>query len=62
MSNKDTIVDVPTVNKIARLCRLDIPEVNKVEGVDDPNYNNPYYSSMDSNIEMMMGMDKDGDN
>ena len=39
-----------------------IPEVNKVEGVDDPNYNNPYYSSMDSNIEMMMGMDKDGDN
>ena len=39
-----------------------IPEVNKVEGVDDPNYNNPYYSSMDPNIEMMMGMDKDGDN
>ena len=28
-----------------------IPEVNKVEGVDDPNYNNPYYSSMDSNID-----------
>ena len=29
MSNKDTIVDVPTVNKIARLSRLDIPEVYK---------------------------------
>ena len=29
MPNKDTIVDVPTVNKIARLSRLDIPEFNK---------------------------------
>lgn len=39
-----------------------IPEVKRVTGIDDPNYNNPYYSSMDPNIEMMMGMDKDGDN
>ena len=39
-----------------------IPAVKRVTGIDDPNYNNPYYSSMDPNIEMMMGMDKDGDN
>ena len=35
MPNKDTIVDVPTVNKIARLCRLDIPEVNKESLTND---------------------------
>jgi len=37
MSNKDTIVDVPTVNKIARLSRLDIPEVNKESLTNDLN-------------------------
>ena len=29
MSNKNTIVDIPTVNKIARLSRLEIPEDKK---------------------------------
>ena len=37
MSNKDTIVDIPTVNKIARLSRLDIPEVNKQSLTNDLN-------------------------
>ena len=37
MPNKDTIVDVPTVNKIARLSRLDIPEVNKESLTNDLN-------------------------
>ena len=35
MSNKYTIVDVPTVNKIARLSRLNIPEVNKESLTND---------------------------
>ena len=29
MSNKESIVDIPTVNKIARLSRLNIPESSK---------------------------------
>ena len=37
MSNKDKIVDVPTVNKIARLSRLDIPEVNRESLTNDLN-------------------------
>ena len=37
MPNKNTTVDVPTVNKIARLCRLDILEVNKESLTNDLN-------------------------
>ena len=37
MSNKESIVDIPTVNKIARLSRLDIPEVNKESLTNDLN-------------------------
>ena len=37
MSNKNTIVDIPTVNKIARLSRLDIPEASKQSLPNDLN-------------------------
>ena len=37
MSNKNTIVDIPTVNKIARLSRLDIPEASKQSLTNDLN-------------------------
>ena len=37
MSNKKSIVDIPTVNKIARLSRLDIPEKNKQSLTNDLN-------------------------
>ena len=37
MSNKETIVDIPTVNKIARLSRLNIPEASKQNLTNDLN-------------------------
>ncbi len=37
MSNKELIVDIPTVNKIARLSRLNIPEVSKQNLTNDLN-------------------------
>ena len=37
MSNKEAIVDIPTVNKIARLSRLNIPEANKQNLTNDLN-------------------------
>ncbi len=37
MSNKNKIVDFPTVNKIARLSRLDIPEASKQSLTNDLN-------------------------
>ena len=37
MSNKKSIVDIPTVNKIARLARLEIPEKNKQNLTNDLN-------------------------
>ena len=37
MSNKESIVDIPTVNKIARLSRLNIPEANKQNLTNDLN-------------------------
>ena len=37
MSNKESIVDIPTVNKIARLSRLNIPEASKQNLTDDLN-------------------------
>ena len=37
MSNKKSIVDIPTVNKIARLSRLDIPENSKQSLANDLN-------------------------
>ena len=37
MSNKESIVDVPTVNKIARLSRLNIPEASKQNLTNDLN-------------------------
>ena len=55
MSNKDTIVDVPTVNKIARLSRLDIPEVNKESLTNDLNNILGFVAQLDevdtSNVE-----------
>ena len=37
MSNKESIVDIPTVNKIARLSRLNIPDDNKENLTNDLN-------------------------
>ena len=37
MSNKDVIVDIPTVNKIARLSRLNIPDASKQNLTNDLN-------------------------
>ena len=37
MSNKDLIVDIPTINKIARLSRLNIPEASKQNLTNDLN-------------------------
>ena len=37
MSNKESIVDIPTVNKIARLSRLNIPEATKQNLTNDLN-------------------------
>ncbi len=37
MSNKESIVDIATVNKIARLSRLNIPESNKQNLTNDLN-------------------------
>ena len=37
MSNKELIVDIPTVNKIARLSRLNIPEASKKNLTNDLN-------------------------
>ena len=37
MSNKESIVDIPTVNKIARLSRLNIPDASKQNLTDDLN-------------------------
>ena len=37
MSNKNTIVDIPTVNNIARLSRLDIPDASKQNLANDLN-------------------------
>ena len=37
MSNKESIVDIPTVNKIARLSRLNIPEASKQKLTNDLN-------------------------
>ena len=37
MSNKESIVDIPTVNKIARLSRLNIPEASKQNLKNDLN-------------------------
>ena len=37
MSNKESIVDIPTVNKIARLSRLNIPEASKQNLANDLN-------------------------
>ena len=37
MSNKESIVDIPTVNKIARLSRLNIPEASKQNLSNDLN-------------------------
>ncbi len=37
MSNKETMVDIPTVNKIARLSRLNIPEDSKQNLTNDLN-------------------------
>ena len=37
MSNKEPIVDIPTVNKIARLSRLNIPETSKQNLTNDLN-------------------------
>ena len=37
MSNKESIVDIPTVNKIARLSRLNIPEASKHNLTNDLN-------------------------
>ena len=55
MHNKDTIVDVPTVNKIARLSRLDIPEVNKESLTNDLNNILGFVAQLDevdtSNVE-----------
>ena len=55
MPNKDTIVDVPTVNKIARLSRLDIPEVNKESLTNDLNNILGFVAQLDevdtSNVE-----------
>ena len=55
MPNKDTIVDVPTVNKIARLSRLDIPEVNKQSLTNDLNNILGFVAQLDevdtSNVE-----------
>ena len=55
MLNKNTIVDVPTVNKIARLCRLDIPEVNKESLTNDLNNILGFVAQLDevdtSNVE-----------
>ena len=55
MPNKDTIVDVPTVNKIARLSRLDIPEINKESLTNDLNNILGFVAQLDevdtSNVE-----------
>ena len=37
MSNKESIVDIPTINKIARLSRLNIPEASKQTLTNDLN-------------------------
>ena len=37
MSNKEVIVDIPTVNKIARLSRLNIPDASKKNLTNDLN-------------------------
>ena len=37
MSNKESIVDIPTVNKIARLSRLNILEASKQDLTNDLN-------------------------
>ena len=37
MSNKESIVDIPTINKIARLSRLNIPEASKKNLTNDLN-------------------------
>ena len=37
MSNKESIVDIPTINKIARLSRLNIPEARKQNLTNDLN-------------------------
>ncbi len=37
MSNKESIVDIPIVNNIARLSRLNIPEASKQNLTDDLN-------------------------
>ena len=37
MSNKESIVDIPTVNKIARLSRLNIPDASKQNVTNDLN-------------------------
>ncbi len=37
MSNKEVIVDIPTVNKIARLSRLNIPDTSKQNLTNDLN-------------------------
>ena len=37
MSKKESIVDIPTVNKIARLSRLNIPEASKENLTNDLN-------------------------
>ena len=37
MSNKESIVDIPTINKIARLSRLNIPEASKQNLTNDLN-------------------------
>ena len=37
MSNKQVIVDIPTINKIARLSRLNIPDASKQNLTNDLN-------------------------
>ena len=37
MSNKEVLVDIPTVNKIARLSRLNIPDASKQNLTNDLN-------------------------
>ena len=55
MSNKKSIVDIPTVNKIARLSRLDIPENSKQSLANDLNNILGFVANLDevdtSNVE-----------
>ena len=53
MPHKDTIVDVPTVNKIARLSRLDIPERNKESLTNDLNNILGFLGALLANTELL---------